>query len=170
MATHAVSVSWAAQLDVLETLALALDLESGTPKVTHQISTPAASGNMNATSSPAATQVVSDTRTLTAGADTIDLTAAPTRDGGTIDLSGLKVQAVKIVAKSTNTAVLIVKPGAANGYNLFGDADGQIAIPVGGQVLFVAPEGLADVAAADAEIDVASTDTDAIYSIILVAG
>lgn len=170
MATHAVSVSYNLQLDVLETLDLALDLGVGTPRVTHQIASPAAAGTLNATSTPVASQVASDAGALTAGAATIDLTAAPSRDGGTVDLTGLKVQAVKIACPATNTAAVVVAVGASNGYHLFGDGDGQIAIPAGGQVLFIAPEGLPDVGAAACEIDLASADADAAYSIILVAG
>jgi hypothetical protein len=177
MATHAVSVNYNLQLDATETLALSLDLETGTPKITHKIdgtvdsdALPAAAGTLNASSTPAATQVASDLITLTAGAHTIDLTAAPTRDGDTVDLSGLKVQAIKIACPTGNTEVVKLSAGASNGYNLGGDADWELPIYPGGQAVWIAPEGSPDVAAGAKEIDVASDDADAKFAIIIVAG
>jgi hypothetical protein len=57
-----------------------------------------------------------------------------------------------------------------NGYNLFGSAAGALALPPGAEALMIFKEGLADVSATVKAVAITSTDTDASYSIILVAG
>lgn len=166
--TSSVSASWELKLDVTDTLDVDLDLTSSDPRVLHSIS--GSSGTLTASTTPPATKVSSDTRALSAGADAIDLTAAPGRDGGTVAMTGLKVQLVKIACPSTNTAGVKFAPGASNGYALFGHAAGEVTVLPGCEMCFYWADQLADVAVGAKAIDVSSTDLDAAYSIIIVAG
>lgn len=110
-----------------------------------------------------------DTRSFTTS-ETLDLTALPQANfTADVDFTGLKVQAIKIVAASANTNPITFKDGATNGYNIFGDASGQITLLAGGKCLMVFNDNLDDVAAADLAIDVSATGTQA-YDIQMVAG
>jgi len=80
------------------------------------------SGTLNSTSTPPVTKVACFEKVLVAGAATIDLTALPGTGGGTVDGTGLKVQAIKIRNPAANTNKLHVVPGASAGYNLWGAA------------------------------------------------
>ncbi len=137
------------------------------PTIKHDF---AVSGTLNASSTPPATKSWSDQRTLSGGTDTLDLEALVQAGLSNINMTGLKVQLIKIFAASANTAVLVVKDGTTNGYNIFGDASGQVSIPAGGTVMLFGNDGLQDIAASDSEIDITSTDADAIYDILIVAG
>lgn len=158
----ALTANHRALCEVIETLSLGLDVASN-PSITHQIS--GISGVLNASSTPPGSQVFSDRRTLTAGADTLDLTALTNSIGAALDLTGLKVQLLLIKGATTNTGDIVVATGASNGYpGITG------TVPDGGYMLLFGNDGYADVAAADAEIDISSTDLDAIYDVIIVAG
>jgi hypothetical protein len=150
-----------------ETISLSEDLISN-PTVTHQITV--SHGTYSASSTVPVSQAWSDTRTLTAGADALDLTALVQAARTNINFNTLKVQAVKIKASANNSAVVVFAPSGTNGYNLFGNADGTIALPPGAEALMLFKEGLADVSATVKAVAITSADTDASYSIILVAG
>ncbi len=114
---------------------------------------------------------------LVAAAATIDLTTLVRTNLPDIDLSSgsLKVQGF-IFRNNSEAGSLTIKDGAANSYELFGDADGQVTLPAGTAdhkafVFIFAPEGLDDVAAGDAEIDLSSAgDATLSYDVIIVAG
>lgn len=163
----AVSAKYRFKLDVSETLAMGLDLAANptvTHKITHQENT------INATSTVPATKAYSDTASLSAGTATLDLTNLAGPISSTVDFTGLKVQIVKVSCPATNTAAVVVDVGATNGYNLFGDANGQITVHPGGIAMVYQPNLLPDVAAGAKTIDLTSSDVDATYSIVLVAG
>lgn len=151
-----------------ETLDLSLDNVTD-PDVQH-----ANFGNgplsLGASSTPVVTEVYSDQLALTAGTVTIDLTALPRGNLPNLDLTGLKVQAIKFFAASANTAAITIADGATNGYNVLGDASGQVTLGAGGEVGFFCSEFLDDVATADATIDVTSSDVDAIFDVLILAG
>lgn len=167
MADVIVKVEYDFKLKVTETLDVGVD---GVTNLDHTLQIAGSSGSLSPTSTVPATKAWKDQGALTAGAATIDLTALARDNLPTIDMTGLKVQLVHIVNASTNSAALTVVDGASNGYNLFGDASGQVTIPVGGQLLWFGNENLDAVATADAEIDLSSSDTDATYDILIVAG
>lgn len=150
-----------------ETISLSEDLIAN-PTVTHQIAS--SHGTYSASSTVPVSQAWSDTRTLTAGADALDLTALVQAARTNINFNTLKVQAVKIKASANNSAVVVFAPSGTNGYNLFGNADGTIALPPGAEALMLFKEGLADVSATVKAVAITSADTDASYSIVLVAG
>jgi hypothetical protein len=163
----AITAKYALLLDVEETLAMGLDLADD-PTAKHTI--PGSFGSLVATTTVPATKVISDTRSLTAGADTIDLTNMGGPYNTTVTFAALKVQLLKIKADATNSDPIVFDKGASNGYELFGDANGQITLDAGCEALFFFNESLADVSGSAKTIDVSSVDTNASYSIILVAG
>lgn len=71
------------------------------------------------TSGPSATKAYHRKISLGAGAATIDLTALVDTDL-TIDMTGLKLKEIFLVADSANLNPLTVKPGASNGYTGWG--------------------------------------------------
>ena len=119
-------------------------------------------------SSVPCTKVAPFLATLIAGALTIDLTALVGTNGAAVDLTGLKIQAIKFRAPTTNSAVINIAPGVANDYDLLG-ASFSIDLLPGQEVMAFLNEAAPDVATADAEIDLAGTGTDAL-EVILVAG
>lgn len=100
--------------------------------------------------------------TLSGGAASINLAALP-HNGATIDGTGKKVQAA-IFRNPAGNNPMTITDGASNGYNIFGDASGQVTIPGHASkpsaVAIFFPEGLQDIAAGDRTIDVAGTGTE----------
>jgi len=110
------------------------------------------------------------TGNLVAGTAKIDLTALTRSNLPDATFSGLKVKLVKIKCPAANTGVVVFADGAANGYELFGDAAGQVAVVAGGVWQGYLAEEAPTVAGADKEIDVTSGDGDAAFSIEMAAG
>ena len=161
-----VEVKYAIGLDVKETVALALDLVSASPTIAH-LSVPSPV-TLNASSTPAVTKVYGDTVAHAAGVVTVDLTSLVGAMGSAVDFSGLKVQFAYIFNPVGNT-VLTVDVGVADGYELFGAADGKIYIPAGGTYLAYNADALDDVGATDKDIDFAGAGVET-FNIVLVAG
>ena len=160
------------KFDVTEGLGSLGDLVSGSVAGIHSM-TETTSFTLDSGSTPPITQVWSDEFTLSAGAATLDLTALARDAQANLDLTGLKIQAYFFATPSTNTDTVTIVDGATNGYNIFGDASGQITIGASGQkgfAMFYAPETLQDVGASDKTIDLSSSDTDATVKVLLVAG
>lgn len=167
MADLIVRVEYDFKLKVTETLDVAID---GVANLDHTLQLANSSGTLSPTTTVPITKAWKDQGALTAGAATINLTALARNNLPTIDLTGLKVQFIHVINASTNSAALVIVDGATNGYNILGSATGAISIPVGGQFLFFGNEGLDAVAAGDATIDLSSSDTDATYDIMILAG
>jgi hypothetical protein len=127
------------KMQIKETIELTLDNVSN-PTLSHEIA--GGSKTLNATSTPAVSKAFSDQRTLSGGSDTLDLTAAPgpTVNGSatTIDFTGLKIQAFKFKAKSTNSAVILIGGHATDGYEPFSNhATGIIQLAAGEEIMMV---------------------------------
>ena len=160
------------KLQIKETMELTLDNASN-PTVSHEID--GGSVSLTASTTPAVSKASSDQRTLSSGTDSIDLTAAPgpTVNGtaAVVDMTGLKVQAFKFKAASTNSAVLVIEGHATTGYDLFSSlSDGKVQLAAGEEILMVLNEGNPDVSASLKDIHVTSADVDAIYDFEIVAG
>lgn len=158
------------KLKVTETIALGVD--GLTDQVyTGQIDSTNSSGTKTPTSQVPCTQQWQDTRALAAGTDTFDLTALPFGNLPNKDFTGLKVQFAKFSNPSTNANNITIADGAANGYFICGDANGQITLPPGMSILLaaVAAEGLPDISATAKNITVTGTGTQT-YSVHIVAG
>jgi len=160
------------KLRVLDTPSLAIDGLT-VPPLFYETDT-ATDAVLDSTTSPPATIQWQDTRTLTASADTIDLTALT--EGGLSaakDCTGLRVRLVKIYASVNNTASIAVEDASSNGYRIFGSSAGRVDIPVGGIVMFYCHNGDASVpiiSSTAKNIGVSSSDADASYEIQIVAG
>ncbi len=163
-----ISAAYNLSLKVTDTPDFSLDLGSG-GTLTHQIT--GGAGTLTASSAVPATKAWSDQVQLSSGTLTLDLTALSRGSVlSAVDFSGLKVQIIKLKAPTTNTADITVDVGAANGYELFLGASSQLDLGPGDSVLFKRTDNLADVAAGDKDIDLSSSDVDALLDIILVAG
>jgi len=123
---------------------------------------------LNADSDVPATTVAAFAEELSAGAATIDLTALSGTQGE-VDGTGLKVQALKVIAAAANTEVVTVGDGAANGYELLGDGWTMDLAP-GQEVLVYGNEAAPDISGTASDIDLASSDLDAIVNVIVVMG
>lgn len=164
----AVTANFVQRVYATETLGVSLDLQVAAPTVIHSLSP--ISADLSATSTPVVSQIWSDSITLTAGAATIDLSSLARSGLATLDLSALKVQAFIVRARSTNTDTVTVADGGTNGYNIFGDASGQVTLAAGAAVSFYSPEGLQDIGSSDKTIDLSSSDADAIVDVVILAG
>lgn len=96
---------------------------------------------------------------LTAGAASIDLTALTGTNGGAVNGTGLKVQAILIKNKSTNSNVMTFAVGASNGYNLAGAGWSEALLP-GQWTLKFLNEAAPDVAAGAKTLDIAGTGAE----------
>ena len=159
------------QLKVRETFATSQQ-GAGSAVIDHELL--GGSGTLNGASSVPATQVLDKRVTLVAGAATIDLTAAPgkTVDGSAIaiDLTGLKLQLLKLVAHKDNTARVKVAEGAANPYLLGGVTGAFDSLAAGEGVLHEFKNSLPDVDATHKNIDITSTMNTAIIDVLAVFG
>jgi hypothetical protein len=156
-----ISCKWAAILSTTETLE---DVEESlaSAAVTHNAFDE--NGTLNASSTPPGTMISAFLMALTAGAYTIDLAAAPQVGGGTQDMTGLRVQAIRI--KNLGAAVMTFTNGASNGIAL---ACGTITVPAGGVTMIILNDASPDIAAGDRTIDVAGTGTET-AEITIIAG
>lgn len=160
-----VRVSYQTVLNVVEVLeANTVSLTEKGRTVEHTALTKAAT--LTATSTPPATKVAAFEQALTAGAASIDLTALVGTNGAVVTGLGLKVQAIKIVAKSTNENPITVKVGAANGYALAG-ANFEVALQPGQEIVMYGNDAAPDIAVDAKTMDVAGTGTEAVQVIIV---
>lgn len=163
----AVSVNYNCGLTVDETFDLSID-DVTDPTARHDIGSVA--GTRTATSDVKATKVASITGTLTAGAETLDLTALDKGNLPNETFTGLKVKNWKISCPSSNTAGVAFVVGAANPYDLFGSASDRITILPGQTQCGDCVDQLENVDATHKTLDLSSGDVDATYSIVLAAG
>ena len=119
--------------------------------------------NLHAASTPPASQKYAATLT---GPLTLDLTALADPVSGTLDGSGLKVQALKVNNLST-TDDLVIDDGAANPCSL--NAGDPITLPPSGEALLYFADSLADVDATHCELDITAGAAEE-FEIILVLG
>lgn len=113
-------------------------------------------------------------RTLSGGADSLDLTALAFEDDlAARDFTGLQVVGIKIIADSGNTEPLTFQGAVSNPYEICGDASWYWPIPPGGQKVFVAPTDISDmpvVSGSALGIAVGSAQATPGYTIVIVAG
>lgn len=103
------------------------------------------------------TKLTAFTVTLSSGTGSIDFSALPglTADE-TIVGTGLKPQAIKFRAKSTNANAITIAEGASNGHALLG-ASFTFKLLAGQTALFDLKEAAPDVASGDRIIDITGT-------------
>jgi len=79
-----------------------------------------------------------------AQSDTIDLAAWSDTEGATKNSVGLKVQAIRVTALSTNDGDFTIAGGDADAYELFGVGN-EVDIPPGAEMSFRFGDNLADI-------------------------
>lgn len=162
-----VAVTYASKCSVVETLPNNTNsAPDNTRKVTHTNFNSEAS--LSASSTPPVTTVAAFEQLLTAGAATINLAALTGTNGASVNMTGLKVQVLKIKAKATNANPISVAVGASNGYDLAG-SDFKVTLSPGQEFLFYGNEATPDVAAGERTLDLAGTGTQG-ADVIIVAG
>lgn len=165
-----VTLRYDAKFQADEVPALAVDLAPTNPTLQHRIAYPGVTGVLDALSTVAISDVYSDRRALAAGAYTLDLRALTSTLGVSKDFNGLKVKGIIIVANPANTAGIVVKDGATNGYLIFGTSTGENTVWPGLPLVQLFGNNLAAVSATVKTIDFSSADTDAEFEIVLVVG
>ncbi len=126
-----------------------------------------ASRTLNATSTPPATDAYKGTFALSGGALTLDLTALVEAGLPTLDMTGLKLQTIKVI-NAVGNGPLTVSEGAANGYPVYGAA-GSVILPAGASNQQDYADNAADVATADADIDFAGTGSE-LFDLLMIFG
>ncbi len=109
----------------------------------------------NASSTYPVTKLASGYWTLDTGLFTADLTALTDEDG-TVNLSALKVQFLKLRGKSTNANAITISEGGSNGYALLG-ASFTFKLLANQEVLIRLADASPDVAGGDKTIDLVGT-------------
>jgi len=177
----AVSVSFSAVLRHAITLVLPAGYSPGSEQASQRtliMSDYGLESLFDADNAPEPLSVVADELTIGGAATTIDLTSdAPVIgavDGNgdpaaSEDLTGKKLMAVILETPTTNTDPVTVKPGAANGYDLFGASITQgIKLPKGENLQKVCSQTQYDaVAAGDKNITFDGTNGDVIRYILI---
>ncbi len=121
-----VNSKYALTLNVDETLALGLDHASD-PQFTHTLGAHAAT--LTASTTPPVTKTFSKTLNLVGGIVALDLTSLAGPSGTTVDLTGLKIQNMKLFCPNTNTGSIEVKAkDGTTGYNLFGPNNAFVTV------------------------------------------
>lgn len=121
---------------------------------------------LNASSTPPVTKCSYSQPALSGGAYTINLAALTGSNGVAVDLTGLKVQAVKI--KNNGANPMTFTEGASNGYALLGTTF-LFTVQPGQEIMLLGNDATPDVAAGDRTIDVTGTGTQS-FDLAVVAG
>lgn len=157
------SLAYVSNMTVVETLTTNVPAAS-TPSVTHNgFNT---TQNLNSGTTPPVTQVAAFIQLLSAGAATIDLTALTGTNGSSVSGSGLKIQAIKVIALGTNANPVTLKFGASNPYNLMGSA-WQVALSAGEEFLFFGNNAAPTIGGSAKTIDLSGTGTQGVDVIIV---
>jgi hypothetical protein len=162
-----VALTYETKLTVIETLGVNVpDVDVANARIVHNAFNTNLS--LNGTSSPPVTKVVATQKALAAGVGTLDLTALVGTNGAVVDLSTLKVQAVKFRNPSTNANAITVTFGAANPY-LLGGAAWKFILEPGMEIVVYGNDKTPDVDSTHKNIDLAGTLVQAL-DVVIVAG
>lgn len=151
-----VAVTYEAKATVVETLDA-----TGAPgaaetkrRVTHDAWNSAKS--LSGSTTPPATLHAAFEKALVAGVATIDLTALVGTNGIAVDGTGLRVQVLRVRAKSTNANPITIGKGAANGYTGLGATYSEALAP-GAENLHYVNDAGSDIGGTNKNLDLAGT-------------
>jgi len=119
---------------------------------------------MNADSTPPGTKCVVKLIALTAGAYTIDLTTITGTNGVVQDMTGLRVQLIRVKNLGANN--MTFTPGASNGIDI---GCGAFTVPAGWTEMKRTGDTSVDVASGDRTIDVTGTAAQT-FELTIIAG
>jgi hypothetical protein len=163
----AVTLTYVTKLTVVETLGTNVPgAEEVNARVTHDKFN--ANLSLKGDTSVPVAKVAVFQKALAAGTATVDLTALAGTNGAAVDLTGLKVQAVKFRNPATNLNSITVKFGAASGY-LLGGAAWSFILEPGMEIVAFGNDKTPDVDGTHKNIDLAGTGTQAL-DVVIVAG
>jgi len=113
--------------------------------------------------------VWTDTRTF-ATTESLDLTALPQANfSANVDMTGLRVQVIKIIAASSNGANIQIDKSGVNGYFIWGASADSVTLLPGCAIEMVCNNNMPLIGATAKSIDVSGTGT-LTYDIQIVAG
>jgi hypothetical protein len=121
---------------------------------------------LNAASTPPVSKVAAFEKALVGGAATIDLTALVGTNGAAVDGTGLKVRAIKIIAKDTNANPITITKGLTNGYALAGNTFNW-PLSARQEQVFYGDDSTPVVAAGAKTLDLAGTGTQSVTVIVV---
>lgn len=162
-----VALTYASTLTAVETLETNVPAaQSNLKSVTHSGYNTSASLT-GATAVPV-TKCAYFEQALSSGSATINLAALAGTNGATVDLTGLKVQAIKFKAKAANANPITLTEGASNGYELAGNG-WTVVLKAGQEFVFYGNEQTPDVASGARTIDLSGTGSQSV-EVSVVAG
>ena len=163
----AVDLTYGVQVTSVETLDVNVPAASASDKtVTHSGFN--SSQSLNASTVVPVTKCAYLEKALSSGAGTIDLTAVTGTGGMTVDMTGLKVQVLKIKNKTTNANPITIAKGATNGWTGFGSA-WTVTLAVGQEVTFFGNDATPDVSSTVKVLDLSGTGSQ-VLEVAIVAG
>lgn len=159
-----VAVTYEAKATVVETLdATGAPGASETKRrVTHDAWN--SSKSLGALTTPPATLHAAFEKALAAGTATIDLTALVGTNGIAVNGTGLRVQVLRVRAKSTNANPITIGKGATAGYIGFG-TDFSLTLGGGaspGEALIYTADAASDIGPANKTLDLVGTGTQSL--------
>jgi len=155
-----VTVTYLAKVTAVETLETNVPAAAAANrKVTHSLFD--TSKTLDGSSTPPATLVAAFEKALAAGVATIDLRALVGTNNVPVDGNGLRVQVLRIRAKSTNANPITIAKGASNGYDGFGAGFSLTLAPGAEQQLFT-NDGGGDISGTNKTLDLTGTLTQAL--------
>lgn len=154
-----VSVTISQSVLIQETLALAGTPTATSPVITHDGMN--ITSTYNAGSIPGATACACNTKAMTAGTGTIDLTAVAGTNNAVINANATKVQIFKVRALPGNSGAITIKAGATNPYNIFGTS-WIMSLTAGADYQFFFNNAAPTIGASAKTIDMTGTTTDGI--------
>lgn len=151
-----ISLTYAATATVEETLETNVDSLGATTarQITHNAFNESAA--LTASTTPPVTKVACFIATLSGGALTINLASLTGTNGATVDMTGLKVQVLRVKNLGANNLTIV--PGGSNGIDLFGVSSSVTVYP-SGHVMFYFNDASPDVASGDRTLDLTGTTT-----------
>ena len=156
----AVDLTLTAAITAVETLPGNAPYASASNKrVTHTLKN--VSSVLGASTTPPVTKYAGFLQALSTGTATIDLTSLTGTNGAAVTGLGLKLQAAKFTATSTNTGTITLVEGASNGYEMLGNAFSIILQP-GQWFMFYGNDAAPDVAAGAKTIDLSGTGSESV--------
>lgn len=121
---------------------------------------------LTASSTPNVTGHAFGTVTMTAGAATLDLTAASGVEGATVSLSGLEPRAFIFENPSTNANNVTIAKGVTNGYTGLG-ASFSVTLKPGHKAMFYCDDDGTAVSGTDKTFDISGTGSQTLkYQVI----
>lgn len=159
-----VSVTYTSNLTVVETLAANVAAMSDR-SVTHSLFNTQLSAQ-NAQSSPPAVLVASFEQAMADGSATIDLTALTGTNGAVVSGTGLRVQYMKLINKSSNANSITIAKGASDGYDGFG-GDFSVTLAPGAEMLLRTKDAGGDIGSSNKTLDVSGVGSQVLQAIIV---